>query len=303
MDYIKWSLIIGAAVLVLRFGIAFIRKASSGKPITSLMIVTFVLTAVSAGMAMFLAGSIKSTIDERKLIGDREAAVIEHLSLIREAELVFQEIYGHYTTDWDSLRDFINNGEYPIIQRTEEIITLDYGADSIILHIDTIGTIPAWERIFRANYTENAVDTGTVQEYFQPEGGTAVKGAKAYVLVDDEGVVIERDFMNNGKISAYEVKEGQMANKGDVLISYWEYRFDPDINIDQLGYVPGRENVKFEIFTSKIPMGASGLLVDVIEVKNPLPFDPNRKESNEAKNLRPLRFGSRTDATTSGNWE
>ena len=303
MDYVMWSLIVGVVVLVLRFGTALIRKFSSGRPITGLMVVTFLLTAVSAGMAMFLAGSIKSTIDERKLIGDREDLVIEYLSLIREAELVYQEIHGHYTSDWDSLISFIKDGEYHIIQRSEEIITLDYGADSVIVHVDTIGVIPAWERIFKANYTEAAVDSGTVINYFQPENGSAVKGAKAYTLVTDEGVEIERDFMNNGSISSYEVQVGDKTLKGDVLISYWEYRFNPDIDLDRLNYVPGRNDLEFTIFTSKIPMGAAGLLVDVIEVKNPRPFDPNRKESNEAKNLRPLRFGSRTDATTAGNWE
>jgi hypothetical protein len=43
--------------------------------------------------------------------------------------------------------------------------------------------------------------------------------------------------------------------------------------------------------------------VDVIEVKDPKPVNPNRKESNEAKNRKPLHFGSRFDISTSGNWE
>ena len=61
------------------------------------------------------------------------------------------------------------------------------------------------------------------------------------------------------------------------------------------------ENVKFEIWASKIEKG--GVEVDVVEVRNPKPFDPNRKESNEANINKPLRFGSRTSITTAGNWE
>ena len=43
--------------------------------------------------------------------------------------------------------------------------------------------------------------------------------------------------------------------------------------------------------------------VNVVEVRNPKPFDPNRKETNEANINKPLRFGSRTSITTAGNWE
>ena len=44
-------------------------------------------------------------------------------------------------------------------------------------------------------------------------------------------------------------------------------------------------------------------MVDVVEVRDVAPVNPNRNEENEAKNRKPLRFGSRTDVTTAGNWE
>jgi len=37
--------------------------------------------------------------------------------------------------------------------------------------------------------------------------------------------------------------------------------------------------------------------------KSKKPFDPDRKEANEANINKPLRFGSRTSITTAGNWE
>jgi hypothetical protein len=67
-------------------------------------------------------------------------------------------------------------------------------------------------------------------------------------------------------------------------------------------YVPGHDgDVKFEIYADEVTKG--NVQVDVIEVRNTQPFDPSRQESNEATNRKPLRFGSRTDVTTAGNWE
>lgn len=46
----------------------------------------------------------------------------------------------------------------------------------------------------------------------------------------------------------------------------------------------------------------SGVSVDYIEVVDTYPFDRTRKDDSDIENRRPLRFGSRTDITTSGNW-
>ena len=61
------------------------------------------------------------------------------------------------------------------------------------------------------------------------------------------------------------------------------------------------ENVFFKMWASKIEKG--GVLVNVVEVRNPKPIDPDRSEANEANIHKPLRFGSRTSITTAGNWE
>jgi len=55
------------------------------------------------------------------------------------------------------------------------------------------------------------------------------------------------------------------------------------------------------MWASKIEKG--GVLVNVVEVRNPKPIDPDRSEANEANIHKPLRFGSRTSITTAGNWE
>lgn len=306
-DILKWSLIVAVAILALRFIIAFASKATSGKPITRVMVATFIFTAISAGLATYLVGSINSTIAEQELLGDREKAISDRLSLIREAEIVYQEVNGSYTSNWDSLINFIKNGEYAIIQRTEEIFTLSYGKDSVVVHIDTLDMVPAFDRIFIANYVENAIDSGDFVKFYVKKGEPALKGTKAYSFINSNGAEVSRDFANNGTVGSIEkIALGDKITKGELLLSYSEYRFDPETNLDDLPFVPGydrAENKQFDIYTAKIATGAAGLLVDVIEVKNLFPFDKSRKESNEIKNRKPLRFGSRTDATTAGNWE
>ena len=74
-----------------------------------------------------------------------------------------------------------------------------------------------------------------------------------------------------------------------------------NFSVNNLPFVPGYENIKFLMWAGEIEKG--GVSVNVVEVRNPKPFDPNRKESNEANINKPLRFGSRTSITTAGNWE
>ena len=75
----------------------------------------------------------------------------------------------------------------------------------------------------------------------------------------------------------------------------------PDFNSKTLSLVPGLDNVHFKMWSGKIEKG--GVLVNVVEVRNPKPIDPNRSENNEANIHKPLRFGSRISITTAGNWE
>lgn len=58
---------------------------------------------------------------------------------------------------------------------------------------------------------------------------------------------------------------------------------------------------KFELYTSKIPMG--GTEIEVIEVKDTNPVDKTRKESHDLASRRPLRFGSRDEVSTNGSWQ
>tara|TARA_B110000003_G_scaffold154758_1_gene155397 strand:- start:3431 stop:4015 length:585 start_codon:yes stop_codon:yes gene_type:complete len=187
---------------------------------------TYLTLVFALGLAFYLVNSIKFSIDEEARITTAESKVINKLKLIREAQIAFQSVNGEYANDWDSLLNFIEKGEIFLIQRREETVLLDYGAEETTLYLDTLGSISVLDSIF----------------------------------------------------SPY-----------------------PNFDAQSLVYVPGYDNVKFKFWASKIEKG--GVEVDVVEVRNPKPFDPDRKEENEANINKPLRFGSRTSITTAGNWE
>ena len=192
----------------------------------NLKLYTYGTLLFAAGLAFYLVNSIKYSIDEEARINAAEDKVIEKLKMIRDAQIAFQSVNGEYANKWDSLLNFVENGNIFLIQRREETVLLDYGAEETTLYLDTLGSVTVIDSLFSSI---------------------------------------------------------------------------PNFIASNLIYVPGYDDVKFEIWASKIEKG--GVEVDVVEVRNPKPFDPNRKESNEANINKPLRFGSRTSITTAGNWE
>jgi len=191
-------------------------------------ILTYVFFVVAILLALFLFNSIKSEIDHKKRIAEVEARVIEKLKMIREAQTAYLGSNGEYTADWDKLLSFVDTGKIYIVQNREEIITLDYGADSVVLYIDTLGSV-------------------------------------------------------------------------DVMDSLFNEKKYPGFNLDEMAIIPETKGKKFQMFADKITKG--NVEVDVIEVKDIAPFDKDREEDSEARNRQPLRFGSRSQVTISGNWE
>jgi biotin carboxyl carrier protein len=262
-------------------------------------IVTGFLLVLSVGMFVYLYGSVEEVIEKREAIKRQELATTERLKLIREAEIVFLSVNGRYTASWDTLANFINTGKVPIIERREEIIQKAYGGEDVVVHIDTLGFISAKERIFKKNYTINAYDDGTLVDYKVKIGDQVIKNQKAFTL-RVMGRPVDQPFMENGTIEAFGANPGDAVTKGQILVNYWENVFDLNTDISRIGYKPNTD-LKFDIFVGNVDK--AGVMVQVIEVKDPAPENPLRKESNEHKGHKPLRFGSRVDVSTAGNWE
>lgn len=265
-------------------------------------IISIVLFVISLALGYYLYDSIHSTIERNESIKATELLITEKLEVIREAEKVYLEQHGKYTASWDTLINFIQNGVVPITVRVEKVIPLSYGADSIYVRIDTIGEVAAKERIFKKTYTVNSADNGTFMGFFVNNGDKVVRGAKSYKLKKENSERIEEfTFLDQGTVSGLaDIKAGDPVNKGQYLITFWNYQFNPDLDVSKINIVPG-SNKEFEIFAGKVDRG--GIKVNVIHVMDPDPINPDRRGNNEAKNRQPLQFGSKTDVNTAGNWE
>ena len=266
-------------------------------------VLTAVLFVGSLYLMYFLYNGIDSVIEERADIERKENMLKERLALIREAEIIFQEQIGRYTANWDSLSDFIENGKVPIIQITEKIEQQAYGVEKVTQIRDTLGFIPAKEKIFKRQFTMTAPDDGIFEGFNVKEGDRVIKAQKAFAYrMNGSDEVSSPKCIENGIISQLaDVKPDDKVSKGQILINFWDYKFNPNIDVKKIGEVPYESGLMLNIFAGKVDK--SGLKVDVIEVVDPKPVDKSRKESNENKTKRPLRFGSRLDAATTGNWE
>jgi hypothetical protein len=84
-----------------------------------------------------------------------------------------------------------------------------------------------------------------------------------------------------------------------VMDSLFNARKYPDFNIELLPVVPGSGGKQFEFFADKVEK-TGGYLVNVFEIRDPSPINPARRANNNEK---ALKVGSRTDASTEGNWK
>lgn len=262
--------------------------------ITRILSIVFLLVAVYLGYYLF--DSIKSVIDEEKYIQRTENAIIEKLKLIRDTEVAYQLVHDKYTSDWDSLISFLDSGTIYITERREEIIPKEYGVEEVIVHIDTVGTMPAKEYVFTEMYILTASDTGVIVDLDFQVGDQITKNFQLYSLQTPEKLFKVKS-QYEGEVTNIYVKENTKVNKGDLIAEIVRYKYPLNTNITRLPYVPGTET-KFDIFADEI--NRSGVWIDVFEVKDPKPVNPERRANNNEK---ALRVGSRTDVTIAGNWE
>ena len=267
-------------------------------------IFSIVFLIVAIGLGYYLVNSIKSAIDKETRIKESEAQIIEKLKLIRDAEKAYQAVYGEYTNNWDTLINFVEHGQFPITKRTEKIIQLAYGADSSVVTIDTLEIVPVKKHIFEKKHTVYAAADGTFGEYFVTPGQYVIKGSKIYSMTNKiTGKKVNQIAKETGRVhDMVKLNAGDPLTKGELLFLMTEEVYDPNTDLSQLAYIPFSDPPKkFELYADRIERNR--LTVNVIEVRDVAPINPQRREENEANNKKPLRFGSRTEVTTAGNWE
>jgi len=262
--------------------------------ITRIISIVFLLVAIFLGY--YLVNSVKSVIDEEAYIKKSESTIIEKLKLIRDTEVAYQLVHGKYTSDWDSLISFLDSGTIYITERREEIIPKEYGTEEIILHIDTVGNMTAKEFIFTELYLLLASDTGVIQTMNFKVGDNITKNYQLYTLQTPLKLFKVRS-QYEGVVTKIDVGPNTKVNKGDNIAEMERHKYPMTTDISRLAYIPGTDK-KFDIFADKI--NRSGVWIDVFEVKDVSPVNPERRKNNNEK---ALRVGSRTDVTIAGNWE
>ena len=189
-------------------------------------VLSLVFFAVAAFLGYMLWKGVNDVVEEEKRIALLEAAAIEKLGMLRDAQLAYQASNGKYASTWDSLKTFIQTGQIWLVERKETTKLLDYGAEETTVTFDTLGSVKVIDSLFNA-------------------------------------------------------------------------RKYPDFNIDLLPVVPGTGGKQFEFFAAKVEK-TGGYMVNVFEIRDPAPVNPARRANNNEK---ALRVGSRTDASTEGNWK
>lgn len=106
-----------------------------------LKITTVLFAFLAIGLASVLAYRIHNKSEEKKLVKQVEKAVKTKLLAIRDAEKGYKLKYGKFTGSWDTLTNFVLNDNFFIVEKREEVIPLGYGRDSIVVHLDTLGSI------------------------------------------------------------------------------------------------------------------------------------------------------------------
>ncbi len=169
--------------------------------------VVFFLIALS--LAFMLYKSIEGPILERKRVKADELAKIEKLKTLREVQKVYLSVHGKYAGNWDQIINFIQSDTVYNIERSEEIIVRQYGGDSVIVHIDTVGAVAVWDRLFPKDQYPG----------FKPESLPNIPGTdKQFVIFADR---IEK---NKIMVDVFEIKDrtpisylSELRSKGEPL--------------------------------------------------------------------------------------
>jgi hypothetical protein len=188
-------------------------------------VLSLAFLVIAIGLGYLLYSGIQDVVEQEKRVALIEAAVIEKLQMLREAQLAYQASNGAYANNWNDLKKFISEGKIWIVQRTETTKLLEYGKEEITVKYDTLG----------------------------------------------------------------------FANVTDSLFNDRKY---PNFNLEALAVVPGSGGKMFEFFADKVERNQYD--VNVFEIRDPAPVNPERKLNNNEK---ALKVGSRTDASTEGNWK
>ena len=117
-------------------------------------IVTYILYFLSIILVFQIYNSIDAPIEFNKVKNERYQKVIERLKDIRNAQVAFKSVNGIYSDNFDSLVNFIETGQFTIIEkRDSSYMQYDrvYRIDMLreVIVVDTLGFVSVKDSLFK----------------------------------------------------------------------------------------------------------------------------------------------------------
>ena len=117
-------------------------------------IITYVLYLLSIILVFQIYNSIDAPIEFNKVKNERYQKVIERLKDIRNAQVAFKSVNGIYSDNFDSLVNFIETGQFTIIEkRDSSYMQYDrvYRIDMLreVIVVDTLGFVSVKDSLFK----------------------------------------------------------------------------------------------------------------------------------------------------------
>lgn len=122
------------------------------------ILINIVLFAVIVFLAIKVIQSIKAPIDFGNEKSHREAQVVQRLKDIRDAEIQFKQAHNKYCSNFDSLIDFCNNYEIPIVMMVPDPEDTTFTKTIN----DTLGYVKVLDSLFGKRSNFNINDLGVV---------------------------------------------------------------------------------------------------------------------------------------------
>lgn len=148
------------------------------------LIIQIVLGALSIVLAVLIYRGIMFPIKFNREVDTRKAFVVERLKDIRSAQLAFRNVNGYYTSDFDSLIMFINEGKIPIIRLEADPDDTTFTKQII----DTVGYATIIDSIFknRENFNVNEIKfiPFSGKKEFELNAGTTIRGGVTVNVVE-----------------------------------------------------------------------------------------------------------------------
>ena len=110
-------------------------------------VIQFVLFIIIVVLGYLVYDSIMEPVRLNQEKAKREKIIVQRLKDIRSAELIYKQLNGNYSDKWDSLVQFIDTAEIPVVKMipdpTDTTFTLTIN--------DTVGYVRVYDSLFHHN--------------------------------------------------------------------------------------------------------------------------------------------------------